>query len=100
MIELLAPAGDYNKMRTAIHFGADAVYLSGSKFGLRAKAKNFDGDELRETIRYAHERGKKVYVTTNIFASNDDFLELRDYFPFLYEIGADAVIISDQVYCH
>ena len=95
MIELLAPAGDYNKMRTALHFGADAVYLSGNKFGLRAKARNFDADELKKTVEYVHARGKKLYVTTNIFANNSDFEELKEYFPFLYGIGVDAVIISD-----
>ena len=95
MIELLAPAGDINKLKTAIHFGADAVYVGGSMFSLRANAKNFGKEELLEAIEYVHSAGKKIYVAVNIFAFNDDFEELKKYFVFLKEAKVDAVIISD-----
>ncbi len=93
--ELLAPAGDMNKLKTALHFGADAVYVGGSAFSLRANAKNFDDQMLKEAVEYTHSVGKKIYVATNILAKNQDFDKLGDYFRYLYEIGADAVIISD-----
>ena len=95
MIELLAPAGDLNKLKTAFHFGADAVYVGGSAFSLRANAKNFGEDELKEAVEYTHSLGKKIYVAVNIFAFNDDFEELEKYFVFLQSIKVDAVIISD-----
>ncbi len=95
MIELLAPSGDYNKLKTALHFGADAVYLAGNKFSLRANAKNFGDEELISAVNYVHSKGKKIYITVNIFANNSDFDELKDYFVFLQRIGVDAVIISD-----
>ena len=93
--ELLAPAGDFEKLQIAIAYGADAVYLGGTSFGLRAKAKNFDTDELRAAISYAHERNVKVYVTVNIFARNSDIDDMAGYFTTLAELGADAFIISD-----
>ncbi len=93
--ELLAPAGDMNKLKTALHFGADAVYVGGSAFSLRANAKNFDDQMLKEAVEYTHSVGKKIYVATNILAKNKDFDMLGDYFKYLYSIGADAVIISD-----
>ncbi|MDE5990987.1 MAG: U32 family peptidase [Clostridia bacterium] len=94
-VELLAPAGDMNKLKTALHFGADAVYVGGSKFSLRANAKNFGENELAEAVKYTHDRGKKIYVATNVFADNSDFDGLKDYFASLYDMGVDAVIISD-----
>ena len=93
--ELLAPAGSYSKLLTALHFGADAVYIGGKNFSLRTFADNFTEDELRLAVKLAHEQGKKVYVTANIFAKNADFSLLSDYFKYLSEIGADAAIISD-----
>jgi len=93
--ELLAPAGDFEKLQIAIAYGADAVYLSGTSFGLRAKAKNFDESGLAEAISYAHDRGVKVYVTANIFAHNRDIAEMTGYFKNLALLGADAFIISD-----
>lgn len=93
--ELLAPAGNLQKLKLAFYFGADAVYVGGKAFSLRTFADNFTNEELIEGVRYAHERGKKVYVAANIFARNDDFEQLSDYFRFLEEIGADAVLISD-----
>lgn len=94
-VELLAPAGNMEKMLTAFHFGADAVYLSGKSFGLRAFADNFDRQQLKQAVDYAHSYGKKVYVTVNIFASNDDFDELKDYLVYLQSIKVDAIIASD-----
>ena len=94
-LELLAPAGSYAKFLTALHFGADAVYLGGKNFSLRTFADNFTAEELSSAVRLAHEQGKKVYVTVNIFARNADFARLEEYFRFLEEIGVDAAIISD-----
>lgn len=94
-VELLAPAGDMNKLKTALHFGADAVYIGGSCFSLRANAKNFDKGELKEAVEYTHSKGKKIYVAANIFAFNSDFPALGEYFKELQEVGVDAVIISD-----
>lgn len=94
-VELLAPAGNYEKLRTAINFGADAVYLGGKSFSLRTFADNFTMDELASAVQYAHERNKKVYVTANIYARNADFSALETYFKQLESIGVDAVIISD-----
>lgn len=95
MIELLAPAGDFNKLKTAFHFGADAVYVGGSEFSLRANAKNFGIEELTQAVEYTHNLGKKIYVAVNIFAFNSDFEELAKYFKKLKEINIDAVIVSD-----
>ncbi|MDY0349913.1 MAG: U32 family peptidase [Desulfobulbaceae bacterium] len=93
--ELLAPAGSFEKLAAAVHYGADAVYLAGRRFSLRARAGNFDGEELRQAVRYAHERGVKVYVTVNIFAHNVDFEGLGEYLRFLRALGVDALIIAD-----
>ncbi len=93
--ELLVPAGSLEVLKVAVTYGADAVYLGGEAFGLRAKAKNFSPDEMRQGIAFAHERGVKVYVTANIFAHNYDLEEAARYFRELSEIGPDAVLISD-----
>ena len=93
--ELLAPAGSYAKFLTALHFGADAVYLGGKNFSLRTFADNFTADELKMAVSHAHTLGKKVYVTANVFARNPDFGQLKDYFQYLAEIQADGVIVSD-----
>ena len=94
-LELLSPAGDPTKLKTAFNFGADAVYLGGKNFSLRAFSDNFDENELKNAVAYSHALNKKVYVTLNIFAKNADFFHLFDYVKFLYEIGVDAVIVSD-----
>lgn len=94
-MELLAPAGNFEKFLTALHFGADAVYLAGGRFGLRAFAGNFSEEEMRQAVKIAHERNKKVYVTLNIIAKDEDFEGLEDYLRFLEEIGVDAVIVAD-----
>ncbi len=95
-VELLAPAGNFSKLKTAFYFGADAAYIGGKSFSLRSFADNFDEGELKKAVDYAHSLGKKVYVTANIFAKNADFAMLSDYFSYLYSIGADAAIISDS----
>ena len=95
-VELLAPAGNLNKLRTAFRFGADAAYIGGKLFSLRSFADNFDAEEMRGAVNLAHSLGKKVYVTVNIFARNADMAQLEDYFSFLQEVGADAAIISDS----
>lgn len=95
-IELLAPAGNIEKLKTAIYFGADAVYLAYKQFGLRAFADNFDADELREAVKYCHEKGKKVYVTLNIFAHNADFSTMPDVVLLLKDSLVDGVIVSDM----
>lgn len=94
-IELLAPAGDLEKLKMAITYGADAVYLGGESFGLRKASKNFSIDQIEEGIKYAHERGKKVYITLNIVPHEKDMEGLEEYVKKLYEINADAVIVSD-----
>lgn len=94
--ELLAPAGNIAKLKTALYFGADAVYVGGKDFSLRSFADNFTREELSEGINYAHARGKKVYVTANVFAKNADMSLLEDYFAYLQSVEADAAIISDS----
>ncbi|MDD4110806.1 MAG: U32 family peptidase [Clostridia bacterium] len=94
-MELLAPAGNMEKLKTAIYFGADAVYLAGKSFGLRAFAGNFDDDELKEAAEYVHKNKKKIYITVNIVAHNSDFEGLDKYLKFLQEIKVDGVIVSD-----
>ena len=93
--ELLIPASNLEVLKTAVIFGADAVYIGGEAFGLRAKAKNFSKEDMQEGIRFAHENGVKVYVTANILAHNRDLEGARAYFGELREIGPDALIISD-----
>ena len=94
-VELLAPAGNFSKLKTAFNFGADAVYVGGKDFSLRSFADNFTREEMAQAIAYAHNLGKKVYVTANIFAKNADMPLLEDYFKFLEEVKADAAIVSD-----
>ena len=89
------PAGSPDAARTAIRYGADAVYLGGEAFSLRAKAKNFTPAQMKQCVEEAHAAGVRVYVTANIFAHNEDLEEARDYFASLAEIGPDAVLISD-----
>ena len=94
-IELLSPAGDMNKLKTAFYFGADAVYIGGKQFSLRALAGNFTNDEILEAVEFAHNLGKKVYVTVNIFGRNDDIEQAEEYFKFLESAKVDGAIISD-----
>lgn len=93
--ELLAPAGNMEKLKTSFHFGADAVYLAGKRYGLRAFADNFSDEEIAEAVAFAHGLGKKVYVTLNIFAKNSDFQTLGNYLRTLEQAQVDAVLVSD-----
>ena len=95
MIELLAPAGNFEKLQAALIYGADAVYIGGKNFNLRAYGDNFDDAEILKAVDFTHKRGKKIYVTVNIFAKNADFDELAAYLKFLDKAGVDAVLISD-----
>lgn len=93
--ELLAPAGNLSKLKTAIYYGADAVYLGGKNFSLRSFSDNFTEDDLKLAVDFVHSKGKKAYVTVNIFARNADFSYIEDYLKYLEAIGADAAIVSD-----
>ncbi|MBQ2288838.1 MAG: U32 family peptidase [Lachnospiraceae bacterium] len=93
--ELMIPASSLEVLKTAVTFGADAVYIGGEVFSLRAKSKNFSMDDMREGIAFAHAHGTKVYVTANILAHNGDLNGIEAYFHELKEIGPDALIISD-----
>ena len=93
--ELLAPAGDLEKLRFAAAYGADAVYLAGQRFGMRAAAANFDDTALREGIAWAHARGVKCYITVNIMPSCRDLPALPAYLELLQDAGADALIVAD-----
>lgn len=93
--ELLCPAGNMAKLKTAFRYGADAVYIGGGAFGLRARADNFTREEMDMAMKYAHELGKKVYVTMNILPRNDDLAPMAEYAKELSKIGADGVIVSD-----
>ena len=93
--ELLIPASSLEVLKTAVIFGADAVYIGGEAFGLRAKAKNFSMEEMKEGIEFAHARGVKVYVTANILAHNYDLEGVEQYFRELREIHPDALIIAE-----
>ncbi len=94
-VELLAPAGSLEKLKYAISYGADAVYIGGEAFSLRVAAKNFSNEEIKEGVEFAHQRGKKVYIAANIFPHNRDLDEYREYMKEIAQIGVDGVIISD-----
>jgi len=93
--ELLAPAGSLEKLKMAVVYGADAVYLGGEAYGLRAYAENFSLDDLKEGVKFAHDRGKKVYITMNIFPHNEDLENMPDYIKEVEKVGVDAIILSD-----
>jgi len=93
--ELLAPAGSLSKLKFAFLYGADAVYIGGEAFSLREAAENFSMAEIKEGIEYAHERGKKVYITANILPHNEDLSGFKEYVSEVYSYGADAIIVSD-----
>ena len=93
--ELLAPAGDMERLKVALAYGADAVYLGGKNFGLRAFSGNFSPAELVQACDYAHARGRKVYVTVNIFPHNADMQELPAYLTSLATAGCDAILVAD-----
>ena len=93
--EILSPAGDFEKLKSAVYFGADAVYLAGDHFGMRAASANFSNEELLEAVKYCHDRGVKMYVTVNIMPRDSEYEALRTYLTYLGEIGVDAAIVSD-----
>ena len=97
MIELLAPAGDYERLEIALLYGADAIYMGGYKYGLRANATNFSKEELKNAVDYAHSLGKKIYITVNIVFHDEDIDGLDEYLKFLSDIKVDAIIISDPL---
>ena len=94
-VELLAPAGNMEKFKMALHYGADAVFMGGKMFNLRAGSNNFSDEELEEAVAYAHERGKRVYITLNIIPHNDELEALPEYVKFLEKVGVDGVIVAD-----
>ncbi|WP_310552099.1 peptidase U32 family protein [Paenibacillus glufosinatiresistens] len=93
--ELLAPAGNLEKLKFAVHYGADAVYIGGQKYGLRSNADNFSFEEMREGVEFAKKYGAKVFVATNIYAHNEDIAGIEEYLRQLYEAGIAAVIVAD-----
>ena len=93
--ELLLPAGDLDRLKVAIDYGADAVYIGGIDYSLRANANNFTIDEIKEAVKYAHDRNKKVYVTVNMIFHNEDLISLDDYLIKLDSLNVDSLIVSD-----
>lgn len=94
-IELLSPAGNMDKLKMAIRYGADAVYCAGQAFGLRAGSANFNNEELKEGVEFVHAHGKKIYVTCNIIPHNEDLVGLEEYLQYLESIHVDAIIVAD-----
>lgn len=95
MVELLAPAGDIEKLKIALHYGADAVYFGGQNYSLRANAKNFSQAEIKKAVKLAHCLNKKVYVAVNIIFHDEDFKDLEKYLLYLDQVGVDAIMVSD-----
>lgn len=95
--ELLAPAGSLEKLKFAVHYGADAVFIGGQRFGLRSNADNFSIEEMREAVQFAKQYGAQVFVTTNIFAHNEDIDGLEEYLQQLEEVGIAAIIVADPL---
>lgn len=94
-VELLAPAGNLEKLKAALHYGADAVYAGGVQYSLRERSGNFTEEEFRQAVEYTHHHGKKIYVAVNIYAHNRDLQELPAYLEFLASLKVDAIILSD-----
>lgn len=95
MIELLSPAGNFEKLKVAVRFGADAVYCAGKSFGMRSAADNFTVEEIHEAARYVHERGKKLYLTVNTMPHEDEYPALREFLGGVKDAGIDAMIVAD-----
>ena len=95
-LELLSPAGDMERFKLAVKFGADAVYLAGEMFGMRSNPSNFKADELKTAVEIAHSLGKKIYLTCNTLPRNNELLQLPDYLKYVASIGVDALIIADM----
>ena len=94
-VELLAPAGNLEKLKAALHYGADAVYAGGVHFSLRERSGNFTEEEFRQAVEYTHALGKKIYIAVNIYAHNRDLQELPSYLEYLHKLNVDAIIVSD-----
>ena len=97
MIELLSPAGDLEKLKIAYLYGADACYIGGQNYSLRANANNFSLEEIKEATEFAHKLGKKLYVTVNIVFHNEDLVGLKEYLKELEKCQIDAIIVSDPL---
>ncbi len=95
MVELLSPAGNFEKLKFALHYGADAVYFAGNFFGMRSAADNFSIEEIYEAVKYTHERGKKAYLTVNTMPHDCEYERLREYFLAIKDAGIDAFIVAD-----
>src|SRR5690606_12709055 len=95
--ELLAPAGSLEKLKFAIHYGADAVYIGGQQYGLRSNADNFSFEEMREGVEFAKKYGAKVFVATNIYAHNEDLEGIEQYLKNLQDAGIAAIIAADPI---
>ena len=95
-IELLTPSGDMERLKLAVKFGADAVYVGGTMFGMRTNPSNFDADQLKEAVNLVHENNKKIYLTCNTLPRNNEMDVLPDYLKYVSEIGVDALIIADM----
>ena len=95
MMELLSPAGNFEKMKAAVRYGADAVYLAGQSFGMRSAADNFTVEELYEAVKYVHERGKKLYLTVNTMPHEDEYPALETFLSDVADAGIDAMIVAD-----
>ena len=93
--EVLAPAGDYERLMAAVKYGADAVYLGGTSFGMRANAGNFDEEQLRQGVAYAHAHGVKVYLTCNILPTNQEADQIEAFLLYAAQVGVDALIVAD-----
>ena len=96
MPELLSPAGNFEKLKAALLYGADAVYLAGTRFGMRSAADNFTSDELFEAVKYVHERGKKIYLTLNTMPHGYEYPDLRAFLEYIKDAGIDACIVADM----
>ena len=94
-IELLSPCGDFERLKLALKFGADAVYLAGEMFGMRTNPSNFSADELKKAVELAHSLGKKVYLTCNTLPRNEEIEKLPEFLKYAQDIGIDAFIIAD-----
>ncbi|MDR3116854.1 MAG: U32 family peptidase, partial [Bifidobacteriaceae bacterium] len=94
-VELLSPSGEFDSLKSAITFGADAVYLADKNFGMRTSSKNFDHKQLAEAVQWAHKNNVKIYIAANIVPANEEIDNLKKYFSYLQDIKADAVIVSD-----
>ncbi len=93
---MLSPSGDFERLKLAVKFGADAVYAGGTMFGMRTNPSNFDADQLQEAVSFVHKNNKKIYLTCNTLPRNPEMEMLPDYLKYVSQIGVDALIIADM----